>query len=194
MTSYARLIHACRCTHEIFVLEDRLSYLWAIAAPRGVISLRTNLTLCEVKESVCTPIFQAVDYLFWRNANAFLSLSRSKFRVALCVFAMTVVVPFAQARGPLIHDAVEVYASNSSPGVKALLLRNIRETPLCLQLVGAKNPLKKITNNEQYTVIGMSTLNCREGTGVAGVNNKFITSGNRVSFTIKPMSIEVNIQ
>ncbi|MCC8597658.1 hypothetical protein [Xanthomonas vesicatoria] len=124
----------------------------------------------------------------------FLSGSRSKFRVALCVCAMMVVVPFAQARDPRIPGAVELYAFNSSPSVKALLLTDIRGPQLCLKLGGAKNRLQNIDKNVQYTVIGMSTLDCRTGTGVAGVNTQFITLGDTVILTINTTGIGAKIQ
>ncbi|CAD7715316.1 hypothetical protein LMG31886_14680 [Xanthomonas hydrangeae] len=124
----------------------------------------------------------------------FLSGSRSKFRVALYVCAMMVVVPFAQARDPRISGVVKVYAFNSSPSVKALLLTDLRGPRLCLKLGGAKNRLKNIDKNVQYTVMGMSTLDCREGTGVASVNTQFITLRDSVIFTINTTSIGAKIQ
>ncbi|MEA9605279.1 hypothetical protein QY702_02180 [Xanthomonas campestris pv. plantaginis] len=124
----------------------------------------------------------------------FLSGRRSNLGVALSVCVMMAVIPLAQARGPRISGAVKVYAFNSSPSVKALLLTDLRGPPLCLKLGGAKNRFQNIDKNVNYSVIGMSTLDCSQGTGVAGVNTTFITLADNVILTIKATSIEATIQ
>ncbi|CAE6748591.1 hypothetical protein CFBP6600_16050 [Xanthomonas arboricola pv. corylina] len=124
----------------------------------------------------------------------FLSGRRSNLGVALSVCVMMAVIPLAQARGPRIVGAVQVYAFNSSSSVKALLLTDLRGPRLCLKLGGAKSQLQNIDQNVQYSVVGMSTLDCSQGTGVASVNTTFFTRSNKVILTIKAASIEATIQ
>ncbi|PPU22930.1 hypothetical protein XarbCFBP7408_13265 [Xanthomonas arboricola pv. guizotiae] len=107
---------------------------------------------------------------------------------------MMAMVPSAQARGPRVPGVVKVYSFNSSPAVKALLLKELRGSPLCLKLGGAKSHLQNIDRNVQYTVIGMSTLDCSDGTGLGGLSNRFITLNDVVIFTISPTGIEVKGQ